>query len=67
MIIWPWKIEARYADDYEFTACGYSEEDCMEKIAAACAEHGECEWYSGVTDEDYVWGEYIGRENFIYD
>lgn len=30
-------------------------------------QHGNLVWYSGVTDEDYVDGEYIGRDNFIYE
>lgn len=30
-------------------------------------KHGELTWYSGVCDENYVDGEYVGRENFIYD
>ena len=43
-----------------------SEEDCMYLIASDQAKHGECLMYTGVNDEDYVDGEYVGRENFIY-
>ena len=30
-------------------------------------KHGELIWYSGYSDENYEAGEFIGRENFIYD
>ena len=39
----------------------------MYKLIELQEKHGELTWYSGVCDEDYVDGEYIGRENFIYD
>lgn len=67
MICYPWKMYAEYADGKELTFTGNSEEDCMEKIVAAEATHGEIVAYGGICDEDYVSGEYIGRENFIYD
>lgn len=66
-IYYPWKMAARYSDGEEIEVSGNSEEDCMEKLAGLEDKHGEMTWYSGVTDEDYQFGEYIGRDNFIYD
>ena len=66
-ICWPWKMVARYADSEEIEVGGNSEEDCMERLAELEEQHGEMTWYSGVSDEDYANGEYIGRDNFIYD
>ena len=57
-LCFPWMMVGRYADD---------EEDCMMKLIAKQEKHGELTWYSGVNDEDYVDGEYVGRENFIYE
>ena len=65
-ILTPWKMVGRYADDEEIYVGGYDEEDCIYKLIAKQDQHGELIWYSGTTDEDYVAGEYIGRENFIY-
>lgn len=67
IIIWLWKIAARYEDGYETVVNGFSEDDCMVKIDELTYQHGACVWYSGFCDEDYVDGEYIGSENFIYD
>ena len=66
-ILTPWKMAGRYADDEEIIVGGYDEEDCMYKLISKQEEHGILTWYTGVNDEDYVDGEYIGRENFIYD
>ena len=41
--------------------------DCMCELIEKQKQHGNLVWYSGVTDEDYVDGEYIGRDNFIYE
>lgn len=62
-----WKMVGRYADDEEICVGGCDEEDCIYKLIELQEKHGELTWYSGVCDEDYVDGEYIGRENFIYD
>ena len=67
MIMHPWKIYAEYADGFSKTFEGNDEDDCMWKVGKAVEEHGECTFYTGVSDEDYVDGEYIGRENFIYE
>lgn len=66
-INYPWKMVARYADDYEAEVGGFDEKDCMGKLIDLMEKHGEMVWYSGFTDEDYVAGEYIGKDNFIYE
>lgn len=66
-IIYPWKMVGRYADGYEAEVGGMDEDHCMCKLANLQESHGELEWYSGYCDEDYADGEYIGRENFIYE
>lgn len=65
--IYPWKMVGRYEDDYEAEIGGNNEEDCMCKLIDLQEKHGNLVWYSGYCDEDYVAGEYIGEENFIYD
>ena len=68
-ILWPWKIAARYEDGFETVVNGNSDEDCMCKVDDLTYQHGACVWYSGYCDADYdyVDGEYVGRENLIYD
>ena len=61
-----WKMVGRYADDEEIYVCGCDEEDCIYKLIELQEKHGELTWYSGVCDEDYVDGEYVGREKFVY-
>jgi len=63
---WPWKMVGRYADGEEVEVSGNDEEECMGKLIDIEDKHGEMTWYSGVTDEDYQFGEYVGRNNFIY-
>ena len=65
-ILTPWKMVGRYADDEEIEVGGCNEEDCMCKLIDLQEKHGELVWYPGVCDEDYMDGEYIGRENFVY-
>lgn len=65
--IYPWKMVGRYEDDYEAEVGGSDEEDCMEKLIDLQEEHGKLVWYSGFSDEDYESGEYIGKDNFIYE
>ena len=57
----------RYANDKEVIVGGFDEEHCMNQLLDLIKRNGELVWYSGYTDEDYEAGEYIGRENFIYD
>ena len=66
IILTPWKMIGMYADDEEIEIGGCDEEDCMCTLIDLQEKHGELIWYSGVCDEDYVDGEYIGRENFVY-
>ena len=66
-ILTPWKMIGRYTDNEEITVSGFNEEDCMCKLIDLQEKYGALTWYSGINDEDYVDGEYIGRENFIYD
>ena len=65
-ICFPWKMIGEYADGYEAIISGSSEDDCMYKLVHLQDEHGNLTWYSGYEDEDYSCGEYIGKENFIY-
>lgn len=65
--LYPWKMVGRYTDDEEVIVGGFDEEDCMYKLCELQDKHGAMVWYSGYSDEDYVDGEYIGRENFIYE
>lgn len=64
---YPWKMCGRYSDGFEITVSGNNETDCICKLIELEEKHGKLEWYSGYSDEDYEGGEYIGRENFIYD
>lgn len=66
-LLWAWKLCVRFQDNHEAVIAGNDEEDCIVRVAAMQDLHGEVIWYSGYCDEDYVDGEYIGRENFIYE
>lgn len=66
-IFTPWKMFAEYQDGSELYFFGNSEEDCICEIASQQERHGELRMFTGVNDEDYVDGEYVGRENFIYE
>lgn len=66
-LVTPWKIVADYEDGERLYFHGNSEEDCMEEVSEQEDRHGKCTWYLGCSDEDYEAGEYIGRDNFIYD
>lgn len=65
-IYFPWKMVGEYEDGYEAIVSGYNEGDCMCKLVYLQDKHGNLTWYSGYEDEDYSCGEYIGKENFIY-
>ena len=67
MILYPWKMVGSYEDDYSSDVGGENEHDCIYKLIILQKFHGKLVWYSGFCDEDYVNGEYVGRENFIYD
>lgn len=66
-VFYQWKICGKYADGFEITVGGIDEYECMGKLIELTEKHGELVWYSGYSDEDYEAGEYIGKENFIYD
>lgn len=63
----PWRICGKYTDGFSVTVGGNNEEDCMQRLIDLQEKHGDLTWYSGYEDQDYSAGEYIGRENFIYD
>ena len=67
MIIYPWVMIGEYEDEEKIHVGGFSEEDCMYKLIALQEKHGKLIWYSGLCNEDYIYGEYIGRENLICD
>lgn len=64
-ILYPWKMCGEFADGFEITVGGNDEGDCIWYLNQYTDQHGELVWYSGYCDEDYVDGEYIGRENII--
>lgn len=66
-VIYKWKICGKFADGFEITVGGADEYECMGKLGDLTEKHGELVWYSGYTDENYEAGEYIGKENFIYE
>lgn len=61
-----WKMYGEYEDGTCYVVGGDSEEDCMQKLIDQIEKHGMLTYYTGVCDEDYSNGEYIGRGNFIY-
>ena len=63
----PWRICGEYKDGFSVTIGGNDEEDCMQRLINLQEKHGNLTWYSGFTDQDFAAGEYISRENFIYD
>lgn len=64
-ILYPWKMVGRFEDDFEIEVGGNDEEDCMWRLAKLQDKHGDLIWYSGVSDDDYVDGEYIGSSSKI--
>lgn len=62
----PWRMCGEYEDGFTVTVGGNDEEDCIQRLIDLQEKHGDLIWFSGYTDQDYVAGEYIGRENFIY-
>lgn len=67
MIFYPWKMYGEYEDKSDYIVYGENEEECMMKLIELMEKHGKLIYYTGVSDEDYVAGEYIGRDNFIYE
>lgn len=63
----PWRMCGEYEDGFSVTVGGNDETDCMQRLIDLQEKHGDLTCYSGYVDQDYVAGEYIGRENFTYD
>ena len=54
----PWRIVAEFADDSRLTFDGLTEEQARAAMEAAQEEHGDIGWWAGVTDTNYVEGQY---------
>ena len=70
-IMYPFKFIGRFEDNKGdwteiITYSSFSESDCIQQLIDLQDKYGQLTWYSGCNDEDYVDGEYVGRENFIY-
>lgn len=65
--MYPWKMVGEYEDGYSAEVGGEDEYDCMGKLIDLQEKHGKLTWYGGLCDEDYMDGEYIGKDNFIYE
>lgn len=66
-VVYPFKMIGRYEDGSEVIVGDDNEEKCMCKLCGLEDKYGSLIWYSCYCDEDYVDGEYVGSENFIYD
>ena len=55
---YPFCYYAEFEDGKSRNFSGFSEEECICSIA---------DFKSNVNDDDYVDGEYVGAENFIYE
>ena len=66
-IMYPYYYYAEYTDGTSLYFKCFSEDDCICEIANEEKKHGKCTFYTGVCDEDYEAGEYVGVENFIYE
>lgn len=61
------EMYAEYEDGYSCYIYGEDEESCMYEIGVLVDKHKECIYYTAVNDEDRTDGEWIGRENYIYE
>jgi hypothetical protein len=64
---YPFCFYAEYEDGRSRFISGNSEEECICSIVHYEPKRGKCTYYTGVNDDDYVDGEYVGAENFIYE
>ena len=55
--LYPFKMYAEFTDGYCAEFGGQDEGWCIQSIADAQEEHGECTWYTGVNDDHYYDGE----------
>jgi hypothetical protein len=57
-VFYPYRLVASYADGSRLLFDGATEDEAMEKLEAAQADHGDITWYDGVTDLHYENGKY---------
>ena len=60
-LYYPCKYYAEYEDGFTSYFHGDSADDCMNRITTMTELHGDCIYYTGVTDEVYDNGEYVGE------
>jgi hypothetical protein len=61
------EMYAEYEDGYSCYIYGEDEENCMYEIGLLMDKHKTCTYYTSVNNEDRTDGEWIGRENYIYE
>ena len=68
-ILFPWRMYGEFEDGARIEVIGHDEEHCMAKLIEVhdSGKHGALVFYAGLTDEEYVDGEYIGTESRVYD
>lgn len=54
----PHRLVAEYADGSRLLFDGLTEQQAMDALEAAQAQHGDIVWYDGVTDQHYERGVY---------
>lgn len=54
----PYRLVAQFADGSRLLFDGLTEEQAMQNMEAAQAQHGDIGWYDGVTDQHYEGGKY---------
>lgn len=54
----PYRFVAQFADGSRLLFDGLTEEQAMQSMEAAQAQHGDIGWYDGVTDQHYEGGKY---------
>ena len=54
----PYRLVAEYADGSRLLFDGLTEQQAMDALEAAQAQHGDIVWYDGVTDQHYERGVY---------
>lgn len=54
----PYRLVAEYGDGSRLLFDGLTEQQAMDALEAAQAQHGDIVWYDGVTDQHYERGVY---------
>lgn len=54
----PFRYVAQFADGSRLLFDGLTQQQAYDAIMEACAQHGDCAWYDGVTDQHYEKGQY---------